>query len=236
MIPKLVTFDCAQTLVAVPDDWSLGKCVVQAARTIGMEVGDDQAMQYMRLYGSRFAEFLELNRARDLDWGKRYWRELGAEWMVAAGLDSSRIDELVTAADELLFGDNSILFSLFDDVVPCLDRLDAMGIKLAVVSNWDYSLHRVLRMFGIYDRFVSVKASLEEGVEKPDPRLFQIVLDEVGIDSADTFHVGDSYEDDVVGALAAGIRVARIDRGLVTNEVGVVRTLVDLPEAFAWNA
>ena len=104
------------------------------------------------------------------------------------------------------------------------------------MSNWDYSLHRVLRMFGIYDRFVSVKASLEEGVEKPDPRLFQIVLDEVGIDSADTFHVGDSYEDDVVGALAAGIRVARIDRGLVTNEVGVVRTLVDLPEAFAWNA
>jgi putative hydrolase of the HAD superfamily len=112
--------------------------------------------------------------------------------------------------------------------------LDTMGIKAAVISNWDYSLHRVLKMFGIYERFVVVKASLEEGVEKPDPRLFQITLQEAGFSPHETFHVGDDLVDDVEGANRFGIRSTLIDRSLAKTERPVICTLADLPEAFGW--
>jgi len=235
VIPKLVTFDCADTLIGVPQGWSLGKCVVQAAKNLDMDVQDHHAIQYMILYGQNLPEFLQINRTKDMDRAKQFWNRLGVEWMTQCGLDSNRVDELAAEADELIFGPNSMLFTLFDDVLPCLDRLDELGIKMAVISNWDYSLHRVLGMFGLQGRFVTVKASLVEGVEKPDPRLFEITLSEAGFEPRDVVHVGDSYEDDVVGAQNAGIRVFQIDRNRKTSDSECLCTLADLPEALAWN-
>jgi putative hydrolase of the HAD superfamily len=219
----------------VPKAWSLVKCIVQAAKVLKMDVQDQHAIQYMILYSQNLPEFFEINRSKDMEWAKRFWNRLGIEWMTQCGLDPVRVDELAGVADELIFGPNSILFNLFDDVVPCLNRLESEGIQMAVISNWDYSLHRVLGMFGLRDRFVTVKASLEEGVEKPDPKLFEIALSEAGYEAANVVHVGDSYEDDVVGAQNAGIRVIQIDRSRSTSDATCICTLAHLPEALTWN-
>jgi len=234
MRPKLVTFDCAETMVGVPRDWSMGWFAASCARQIGLQPTEDDARLYQKLYVARLPEFVEVNIARDPERQRAFWSCLARDWLTAAGLPGSALERMETAADELGFGPQSILFKLYEDVVPCLDRLDALGIHAAVVSNWDYSLHRVLRMFGIYERFVVVKASLEEGIEKPDPRLFWIALEESGFTPAETVHVGDDPVDDIEGATAAGIRAVRIDRSLERTEPPVVRTLLDLPEALNW--
>ena len=51
----------------------------------------------------------------------------------------------------------------------------------------------------------------DEGVEKPDPRLFRIALDRAAARPESTIHVGDLYQVDVVGARAAGLRAVLLD-------------------------
>jgi putative hydrolase of the HAD superfamily len=53
--------------------------------------------------------------------------------------------------------------------------------------------------------------SQNEGVEKPDPRLFQIGLERAGAQAATTLHVGDFYSIDVLGARAAGLQAVLVD-------------------------
>ena len=60
-------------------------------------------------------------------------------------------------------------------------------------------------------QFEFVIDSGEVGVEKPDPRIFQIALDRMGVTAADALYVGDLYEVDVVGARAAGLDVVLLD-------------------------
>ncbi len=43
------------------------------------------------------------------------------------------------------------------------------------------------------------------GVSKPDPRIFEIALDAIGVDAADAWYVGDMPGIDVVGARGAGL-------------------------------
>jgi len=234
MIPRLVTFDCANTMVAVPDGWSMGWFAGSCARHIGLDPTLTDEAIYQAMYVKRLPEFLEVNLARDSERQAAFWARLAEDWLRETNLPMSSLPRMHEAAEELGFGPRSILFNLYDDVVPCLNLLDSLGVRAAVVSNWDYSLHRVLRMFGLYDRFVVVKASLEEGVEKPDPRLFQIALEEAGFSPGETLHVGDDPIDDIEGAAAACIRSVRIDRSLDRTTRPSIRTLSDLPEAFGW--
>jgi len=232
--PKLVTFDCALTLVKVPQGWSIGAFAADCARHVGLSPTAQDAELYRSMYKQRLPEFVAVNMSRDAARQEAFWYDLASDWLASTEMPMNSLEAMQEAAQELGFGPNSILFELYDDVIPCLDALDAMGIRAAVVSNWDYSLHRVLRMFGIYERFVSVKASLEEGVEKPDPRLFEIALAEAGYRPEDVLHVGDDPTDDLHGALAAGIRGVLIDRSLAQSKRPTIRSLSELPEAFAW--
>jgi putative hydrolase of the HAD superfamily len=98
-----------------------------------------------------------------------------------------------------------------DDVRPALERFQAAGIPVVVVSNSNGKLRDLLRRLGLFEYFSLIVDSFEEGVEKPDPRLFEIALDRVRARRATTLHVGDFYEIDVVGARAAGIQAALLD-------------------------
>jgi putative hydrolase of the HAD superfamily len=96
-----------------------------------------------------------------------------------------------------------------------LDALTARGLKLVVVSNANGTLRNHMQRLGLDRRFHTVLDSCDEGVEKPDPRLFEIALTRSGSRAATTIHVGDLYEIDVVGARAAGLR------GVLLDEAGL---------------
>ena len=227
--PKVVTFDCAQTLMKV--DWQPTLLAVRSAELAGLEFDRQVAGEiYDRKLGSRWPEFKELNLKRDEAVLAGFWRELTADWLLEAGMPADRADDVITEANNLLFGDSSEVFSVYDDVVPCLDRLTESGFRLAVISNWDNSLHRALRSFGLSDYFEVVIASLEEGVEKPDPALFHIALERLGVDPGDAAHVGDSPIDDLQGARNVGMRGFLIDRERDERSDSVITSLSQLPE------
>ena len=97
------------------------------------------------------------------------------------------------------------------DVVPALQRLSALELKLVVVSNANGVLHRAFDRLGLTRYFHCICDSFVDGVEKPDPRFFQIALDRSGAAAESTMHVGDLYYVDVVGARASGLRAMLID-------------------------
>jgi putative hydrolase of the HAD superfamily len=98
-----------------------------------------------------------------------------------------------------------------DDVIPALEQLAATGRQLVVVSNANGTVERAFQRLGLARYFDVICDSCIEGVEKPDPRFFQIALDRAGAQAATTVHVGDLFHIDVLGARAAGLRAILID-------------------------
>jgi putative hydrolase of the HAD superfamily len=104
---------------------------------------------------------------------------------------------------------------LWEDVLegvrPSLERFRAAGLRLAAVSNSNGTLRRLFDRLGFTPAFEVILDSQVEGIEKPDPRLFRLALERLGVPAAAALHVGDFYNVDVVGARAAGVRPVLVD-------------------------
>jgi HAD superfamily hydrolase (TIGR01549 family) len=98
-----------------------------------------------------------------------------------------------------------------DEVLPAIDALRRRGLRIVVVSNANGTLRAHLDRLQLTSRFDVVLDSADEGVEKPDPRLFEIALEKSAARKDTTIHVGDLYYVDVVGARSAGLRGVLLD-------------------------
>jgi putative hydrolase of the HAD superfamily len=124
----------------------------------------------------------------------------------------------------------AVRFRAYPEVPDALARLRAGGARLAVVSNWDVSLHDVLERTALRPLVDAVVISAELGAAKPDPAIFRTALERLGAEAGDALHAGDSVEHDVAGARAAGIEgglVAR-DGAEVPDGVRAVASLDEL--------
>jgi HAD superfamily hydrolase (TIGR01509 family) len=119
-----------------------------------------------------------------------------------------------------------------DGVPNVLDRLRAMGVRLVVVSNANGKLKVLFERLDLARRFDVMVDSHEEGVEKPDPRLFEIALERSGAQRGETLHVGDLYHIDVQGARGAGLDAVLLDpAGLYAGfDCRRIRSLGELPQ------
>jgi len=124
----------------------------------------------------------------------------------------------------------AIRFRAYPEVPDVLARLRAGGARLAVVSNWDVSLHDVLERTGLRPLVDAVVISAELGVAKPHPAIFLAALQRLGATADGAVHVGDSLEHDVAGARAAGLEAVLVARnGAATPEgLRTVRSLAEL--------
>ncbi|ADG76477.1 HAD-superfamily hydrolase, subfamily IA, variant 1 [Cellulomonas flavigena DSM 20109] len=104
-------------------------------------------------------------------------------------------DDLDTGAHELLGG------------------LRDASVRLGVVSNSEGTVRDDLRAHGLLDYFEVVLDSTVVGVEKPDPEIFRLAADALGVAPAACWYVGDGVVNDVLGARAAGYgRAVLFDR------------------------
>jgi len=94
----------------------------------------------------------------------------------------------------------------FDDVLPTLDALRG-HYRLGLLSNGN----SCPEVCGLPDRFDFVVFAQDYGIEKPDPRLFEIALEHAGCSPQELLHVGDSLTNDVDGAKRAGVLAVRPD-------------------------
>jgi putative hydrolase of the HAD superfamily len=107
---------------------------------------------------------------------------------------------------------DAIAFRTFEDVLPALEELRGRGLRLVVVSNWDCSLPEWLDRAGVGPLVDGAVSSAVVGEAKPAPAVFEAGLRLAGCDAAEALFVGDSVENDVLGARAAGLRAVLVDR------------------------
>lgn len=122
----------------------------------------------------------------------------------------------------------------YPEVVPALDRLEEAGMIIGSVTDSDGYLFDDILPRTELDRYVTVRVAAEEvGHVKPHPAMFRLALERAGVDAGEAVMVGDSYERDLVGAHAAGIRhLVLVDRHAArTVPVPSVRDLRGLTEA-----
>ncbi|KAG2577030.1 haloacid dehalogenase-like hydrolase domain-containing protein 3 isoform X2 [Panicum virgatum] len=86
-----------------------------------------------------------------------------------------------------------------------LRELKDAGVKLAVVSNFDTRLWKLLKDLNVSDMFDAIVVSSEVGYEKPAPEIFKIALDQIGVEATNAVHVGDDETADKAGANAIGL-------------------------------
>jgi putative hydrolase of the HAD superfamily len=101
-------------------------------------------------------------------------------------------------------------FQIFEDVLPALAELRALGLKLGLVSNTGRDLDEFVAHHGL-----DVDAAVTSGVHgktKPHPTIFQAALEQLEVEPPAAVMVGDSIEDDVEGAKAVGMRGLLLDR------------------------
>jgi putative hydrolase of the HAD superfamily len=102
-------------------------------------------------------------------------------------------------------------FELFDDALPVLGELRGQGLKVGLVSNTGRNLDEF-----VAHHHLEVDAALGSGAfgrTKPHPTIFRAVLERLEVEPSAAAMVGDSPEDDVEGARAAGIeRAFLLDR------------------------
>lgn len=125
----------------------------------------------------------------------------GHEAPLPAALGPALFEHFATAAP----------WQVYPDVVEHLQSWRAAGLKLAVVSNFDQRLHRVLEQLELAPLLDAVVVSSQVGAAKPDPLPFQRALQRLGIPAAEAWHIGDSPEDEA-GARAAGVHCVLIER------------------------
>jgi putative hydrolase of the HAD superfamily len=218
-MPAAVLFDAGNTLVFL--DYT------RLAGAIGGSLGLPLTAAGLRRHAGAAARAMEEGRLTD--------RERGTVFLLTlfelAGVPADRAEDLKTALLDLhqrthLWGATEA------GTLEALMRLKGAGIRLAVVSNSDGRAAAALAAGGLLDAFEFVIDSGEVGVEKPDPRIFQIALDRMGVKPTDALYVGDLYEVDVAGARAAGMGVVLIDPSgqHAGRDVKTVRSVAELAD------
>ena len=117
----------------------------------------------------------------------------------------------------------AVVYRPFPDIKSSLEKLRAKGIRLGVLSNWDFKLPEALENAGIAHLFDFALSSAQVGIEKPAREFFERGLAlarrySPGLRARDCFYIGDHYEKDVLGARNAGL-----------NPLWLVRDARDLP-------
>ena len=205
---RAVFLDALGTLVELEPPW------VSLRDRIPAEVSDERLQIAIRAEMAYYREHSQEGRDADslADLRER-----------CAALISNELGVEVSARDLV----ESIRFGAYPDAEPALRGLRERGMRLLAVSNWDCSLSAVLEGCGLGELLDGVVTSAEVGASKPDPAIFRAALERAGSEPDQALHVGDTPEEDLAGARAAGIRALLIDR---SGDGGDIASLAEIDQ------
>lgn len=100
----------------------------------------------------------------------------------------------------------------YADTASCLEYLSGK-YKIGVIANQSPGTERRLERYGIRKYIDLVVASAEEGVAKPDKRIFEIALGKSGCKANRSVMIGDRIDNDIVPAKSLGMFTVWIRQG-----------------------
>lgn len=207
-----VFFDVGETLVHPAPSFS--ELFASIVTREGHPREPEDVVEASRVVLRRFSEAARDNElwTTSPDRSRRFWT--GVYDRMLAALDLPTGDGL----RDLLYGEFTKLanYALFDDVRPLLHSLSTSaatsGALLGIVSNFEAWLEDLLASLGVRDSFPVRVVSGIEGIEKPNPRIYELALERAGVAAESAVFVGDNPEFDVTPPAALGMFAVLIDR------------------------
>jgi putative hydrolase of the HAD superfamily len=116
-------------------------------------------------------------------------------------------------------------WEFFADIEPAVRALHARGVAVAVASNFDERLARVLREHPLTPLLRFVLPSSSVGYRKPSRHFFDRVRERAACAPEEMLYVGDEWQNDVQAARNAGISGLHIDRHALESAPGRITDL-----------
>jgi len=227
---EAVVFDAGGTLVRLDFEW-----MAETLRELGFSI-EAGALRRAEVEGRRRYDASRGNEAPDpAPLGRRgdVLAYFGGT-LEAAGVPTDRVPEIVT---RFLEREKSagLWVRAAEGAREALAGVGAMGLRIAVVSNSDGRAEWHLKHTGVHEGIEFVVDSHHVGREKPDPRVFHIALERLGVEPGRALYVGDIRSVDEVGARAAGMHFVLIDPtgSYGGPETPMIHEIRELPEWIA---
>lgn len=208
---KAVFFDAAGTLIKPAR--RVGESYAAIAAKYGKSVTPGELFERFRICfegapplafpGAAPAEIEPLER----QWWKRLVAQVFEPWGDFAGFDEY-FDELFA------YFAQPGAWLLYPEATETITALKQRGLLLAVISNFDSRLVRVLDGLNVGASFAHIFVSSAVGYAKPQPEIFDMALAQFGLAPEQALHIGDSKTNDLQGATNAGLRALLVDRDL----------------------
>lgn len=205
---RAVFFDAGNTLLRVNP--SIGYIYSDTARRYGAKLAEDTIEAAFQALWHKTAPLVSneghrLTYEKERDWWRDIVLHVFRDHVSFRDFDAF-FDDLYTrfAMPES--------WKLYEDVVENLEALKDKGIRLAMISNWDSRLPALIEQLGISRYFEKVIVSALVGYEKPHPAIFQIALENTGLDGSEVVYIGDDLFLDYQAARKAGLHAIHLDR------------------------
>ena len=102
---------------------------------------------------------------------------------------------------------------LYPDAEICLRKLHE-SFKIGIIANQSPGSKERLKQYGLLENIDLVVASAEEGIAKPDVRIFKIALERAGCSAGEAAMIGDRLDNDIVPANKLGMHTIWIKQGI----------------------
>jgi putative hydrolase of the HAD superfamily len=200
--PKAILFDAGNTLV-----WLDHPYLLDLVRQHGIEVSMERLLDAEHAAKARLDELVRSGEVMD---DRKRGQAFFAEIFRQVGIGEEAFPPIARAL-WARHAERNLWSNVRERTAETLEELRRRGYRLGVISNADGRVEALLESVGLGSHFEFVIDSTRVGIEKPDPRIFHIGAERLGIRPEEAVYVGDIYEVDVQGARAAGMRAILID-------------------------
>lgn len=204
-----VVFDVGGTLVGLNLDLMV-QAYVDAAAAKGVRLDRQPTRAIIEQFELELPQ-RQQQRLVSLEdgYGAGFWDEFYLEGFRRLGLRGDMSAAAVNIRERF---QRAEFEALFPDAIPALDALAARDLQLGVLSNFSPNCEDVLHKVGVHSYFRFFVVSALAGFEKPDPRIFDLVVRAAERPRSEIVYVGDSLFHDVKGARGAGMDAILVDR------------------------
>ena len=211
---EIVFFDAGETLLRPHPSFS--ELFSQTARSYGVVISAEQVHEVQSELAPHLVDLSEDVEGEELRYegsslseegSERFWMHLYRRLLKELGVEDEGLARRLFETFS-----SSASYKLFDDVLPTLNAIDEAGYRMGLISNFERWLEEMLVELDVGHHFEPAIISGIEGVEKPDPAIYELALEKAGVAPENAVHVGDSPGMDVEPAASIGIQGILIDR------------------------
>ncbi len=232
MTIEIVFFDAGETLIHPHP--SFPELFAQICSERGVEVRAERVAEVQGRLAPHLVDLAEEtgveNPSLNPEDSRLFWTFLYRRLLDELGIENAGLVDALYAR----FSDLST-YRLFDDALPTLRELSDRGYRMGLISNFEEWLDEMLIELQVGHLLEPKVISGLEGVEKPDPAIYELALARAGTTPARSVHVGDSPGLDIEPSSKVGMVPILVDRWDQYPSLDVTRvsSLKEIPDLVA---